>query len=101
MPRKLVKIDWPALDWTKSNAQLARESGVSGEYVRQHRQALFPPKTLRKPRGVVLEATAKATAKKYAVPWTVANQWHLEAGKTAKPGRPRYSLSEDSLPPPL
>ena len=98
MPHKKAKVDWPSLDWTKINAQLARELDVSQEWVGQNREGLFPRWSFRKPRKLVLAANAKATVQKYFVPWSVANQWHREAGKTVKRGRPPYTLPKDFVP---
>lgn len=45
--RKLTDEEWRALDWTKQDAALAREIGVSRERVRQVRLELGKPKAKR------------------------------------------------------
>ena len=84
--KRKTKEDWRALDWTKSNADLGRELGVSQEAVRQQRNKLFPWNIFRKPTNAILEKNAKATAEKFGVPLKVARHWHLKAGKAAKRG---------------
>src|SRR6478736_4204876 len=95
---KKAKIDWTALDWRKSNRALAEETRRTVEHIRQRRLAFFPPESLQRPPDADLEASAKATAQKYRVPWTVANQWHLEAGKPGKPGPRALVLPDDFVP---
>lgn len=95
---KKTKIEWTALDWQKSNRQLAEETGRTPEHIRQRRLAFFPPESLQRPPDWDLEDSAKATALKFRVPWTVANHWHLEAGKPGKPGPRAMVLPEDFIP---
>jgi hypothetical protein len=40
-------IDWNGVDWTKKNCDLARQLGVTGERVRQVRQAKGLPPAMR------------------------------------------------------
>ncbi len=98
MPKKKAKIDWRSLDWAKENVVIARETGFCREYVRQMRQALFPPKSLRKPRGLILRDTARDTAAEYGIPPMVAGEWHREAGRLGKRGRPKFVLPRDFRP---
>jgi len=93
--KKKTKVDWRAIDWTRTNADLGRELGVSQEAVRQQRNKLFPWNIFRKSRNAVLEKNAKATAEKFGVPWKVARYWHLKAGKAAQR---RFVLPKDFKP---
>lgn len=92
------KIAWNELDWTKSISQLAKETGRSPQYVRHQRLFLFPPESLRRPPGTELAENVTATAKKYGIPWPVAKNWHIEAGKLGKRGPRPLVLPRDFFP---
>ncbi len=92
------KIAWNELDWTKPIAQLARETGRSPQYVRHHRLLLFPPESLQRPPDTELAENVTATAKKYGIPWPVAKNWHLGAGKPGKRGPRPLVLPPDFFP---
>ncbi len=97
-PKPKSQIAWAELDWTKSIAQLAKETGRSPQYVRHHRLLLFPPDTFERPPSHELEANVTATSKKFAVPWPVAKNWHVEADKPGKRGPRPLVLPPDFTP---
>ena len=96
---KFTNLNWAALDWSRTNSEIARSVGCGREYTRQKRAALFPLDKDRASPGVDLQATVTATARKYGVPAFRATLWHVHSGvPIGKRGRKLFKLPDGWTP---
>jgi hypothetical protein len=95
------EVDWESLDWTKNNAALAREVGMSRERVRQVRIELGKPVSTGRAMGKALlkervlacyspELTLAEIAEKSGVSRDTARCALKEVGKKAKRSVRKY-----------
>jgi hypothetical protein len=86
-------IDWDSADWSKRNCDIARQFGVSGERVRQIRQARNLPPTPRLSNGGILFRQFLRRNRRRLDKWSI-RQMIAESGAAISIGTAHFILKQ-------